>query len=196
MTPHGTGATARLPAGVRIYGDWGAFRSDHGKPQYLDVKQIHEMLFQYALSHRMATGLALTEPNRHLPNALREKCTVVAERPLWWAANRTRKARKDLLLLSTEEYLDWSEIVDTVGRQVLWHEDPALVFSPEPGRFLCRTDSVGHEGHIFYFVYRGEAEWRDLVEGSGCVFFGDGASAYERLVPEPGKLGGKAEEGR
>ena len=74
----------------------------------------------------------------------------------------------------------------------LWQQDPALVFSPSPQVFFCRTASVGHEGFVYYFVYgTREQEWEDELLKCGLRLGLGGEKGYRALVPEPGAFAGR-----
>jgi hypothetical protein len=185
---------------VRIYCDERAFRSDEfGRERYLEIEPRHDQLFQRALELKLASALVFRERRasrgRGTDPSLRESCSVVAERPSWWPANRVEKGRGDLLMLPLATLgWSWQEILGrakpTEKQVSLWHDDPALVFSPSSGSYLCRTASTGHEGRVFYFAYPREAAWQNELERLGLSLFGSGESAYRLLVPVPGQLAG------
>jgi hypothetical protein len=79
---------------------------------------------------------------------------------------------------------------DRTQRLALWHDDPALVFEPEPGQFLRRTATLGHEGFLFYFTYAKEKAWVDELERHKLRPCGSGEAAYREQVPIPGRVGG------
>jgi hypothetical protein len=179
---------------VQIFADESAFRVEHGRSQYLNVKECHDDLFQLALDLYLATYVVF------LKGGLRNDIvphTVVLEHPLWWAANRAYKNRDSLIRASLKPFdRDWRSFRATAEKVLkgasLWHQDPAL-FEKQHGTssYLCRTCSIGHEGQLYYFVYPYETEWRDAVMSQGFKLFGVGESAYRELIPDIGQVGGR-----
>jgi len=50
--------------------------------------------------------------------------------------------------------------------------------------------TVGHEGHVYYFVYDRERDWEDRLNRAGMFFAGSGESEYLRIFKTAGMLGG------
>ena len=181
---------------VRIYCDTDAgLRDQFGRVQHCELKPMHDQLFQMAIDLKLATMLVVLEcvkPRKKL----RERCTVLLERPRWWPAMRGPKNRSDLLVAPLDSFnRNWGrvrQVAESNPKQgEFWQDDPALAFELSPGVFLCRAASVGHEGIVYYFVYEKELRWEEAIQRSSLRPFGEGESAYRRLVPDPGLLGGK-----
>ena len=186
-------------AKVRIFWDEQAFRVEGGHPKYLDVKACHDELFQSAIDLRLATGVLVMQREKKPLKGLAAISSVFQERPKWWPANQTAKGRGDLLFVPLPSvHGQWAELrrrAELTGsdgadlnkpRTTLWHDDPALVHKQRDSKLLlCRTACVGHEGHVFYFVYPEEQAWQARVASHGFELWGEGRQAYESLVKGP-----------
>lgn len=192
---------ADLISTVRVYADEDAFRRDHrGRPPAtFEFKSRHDELIQFAITKRLATLLTLVDWQR--PDRFRSACRVGTSRPSWRPANASAANKRDLLTAAlapaAEAVLgrDWLAIralAEQGGRAALWHDDPALAFSPAPGTWLGRTACVGHEGFAYYFVYGTcEIEWENALQAAGMKVCGSGAAAYAEHYQIVGELAGQ-----
>jgi hypothetical protein len=188
-------------AGVCVYTDDDAFVRDELRRLQGNVKLkgVHDELFQLAIKLKLASLLTVMDWQR--PDAFRAACRVEVSRPAWWPANQGSGNRRDLLALplapTAEARLgkDWRVIrghaENDRKRATLWHDDPALSFSPGHGVWLGWAASVGHEGLVHYFVYGSkEQQWADALETAGLQICARGESAYRDYFKVPGQLAG------
>jgi hypothetical protein len=195
------GPLAELLAGVRVYTDDHCLVSDEfGRLRAgVQFKDSHDVLFQTAIKLKLATLLTVMDWQR--PDPFRRACRVQIAKPAWWPANEGLQNRRDLLALplapAAEATLgkDWRAIRGHAEhdskRTTLWHDDPALSFSPARGVWLGRAASVGHEGLVHYFVYGPkEQQWVEALEAAGLKVCAQGEAAYRWHFKVPGLLGG------
>jgi hypothetical protein len=190
-------------ASVRIYCDEDAhLRDEFGKHQGSELKPVHDHLFQRAIDLKLASALVFIDWRRAPPQPFREKCQTALERPAWWPATRTHERRQSVLMLPLSPLAaapfgkNWQNIRAAAAPSPkwpnLWEQDPALIFSPAPKVFFCRTASVGHEGLVYYFVYGArEQEWESELVKCGLSLGRGGEEGYRLLVPEPGACAGQ-----
>ena len=186
-------------ARVQIFWDEQAFVLEGGHPKYLAVKPCHDELFQAAMDLWLASGVLVMERAPKPLLGLEEISSIFAERPTWWPANQTAQSRSDLRYVPLDAFeRNWTKLREraehrgkdgkalTKPRTTLWHDDPALVQKQRGSKdLLCRTASVGHEGHVFYFVYPGEDAWQAAVCKHGFELFGSGEDVYRSLIAGP-----------
>lgn len=178
---------------VKIYWDSAAREIDPGTHRPQGMKSVHDGLHQAAIDLKLANAVVYI--SREKPDRLEERSHLVAKRPGWHPANRTIKMRRDLMWIDVAGFgRSWLQLrllaeSPTTTRGV-WERDPALIFEPSPKVFYCRSASVGHEGHVFYFVYAREPIWESRLTSTGLALFGSGEAAYRRLIPEPGAIAG------
>ena len=86
-----------LLAGVRVFADADAFRRDEfGRTEYLQMKPIHDELYQVAISLKLASALVVMQRRHPLPE-LRERFKISKARPGWHPANPS-PSKHDLLI--------------------------------------------------------------------------------------------------
>lgn len=184
---------AKMLGSVKIYWDSAAREVDPGTHRPHGIKSVHDSLHQMAIDLNLARAVVYISPQK--PDRLQERSQLLAKRPVWYPANRTIKMRRDLMWIDVGGFdKSWLQLKllaepPTVGISI-WERDPALILEPNPGVFYCRSASVGHEGHVFYFVYARESTWEARLTSTGLALFGSGEAAYRRLVPEPGAIAG------
>ena len=181
-----------LLTGVSIYADNDAFvRDEFGRTKYLEMKPLHDELYQTAIDLKLATCLVIMQRRRPLP-ALRNTFTVAFERPRWHPANLS-PSRSPLLVAPVTTFArDWLGLRQSAERPPkigpLWHDDPALFFEPAAGTFMCRTACTGHEGEVIYFAYPKEREWLQALARSSLLQIGHGEAAYCSFIPRAGSF--------
>jgi hypothetical protein len=190
---------SELIRSVRVYADENAFlRDERGRPHSnFQLKTVHDELFQAAIKLKLASRLCILDWKR--PAGFRNACRVEVERASWWPANVNAKNKRGLLGLALapaseaalgNAWLPIRALAEEGHRATLWHDDPALGFSPSPGIWLGRTACTGHEGLAYYFVYGRERSWEEAVEGAGLAVCARGEEAYHRHFGIAGRLGG------
>jgi len=181
-----------LLASVRVYSDADAFRRDEfGRREHLEMKPLHDELYQMAISLKLATALVVMQRRRQ-SSVLQATFTLARKRPRWHPANPS-PSKNDLLIAPVTAFArSWVGLRLSVEKSPkdfsLWHDDPALVFEPVPGVFMCRTACVGHEGEVLYFAYRKEREWQAALERYAIPLIGEGDGSYRKRIPTPGKF--------
>lgn len=184
---------SELLSRVRIFASYDAGEADdRGKP-ISGAKPMFDNLYQRALDLRLADAVVLLSTG--CPQELLSRSEVVSERAKWYPANRVSKLKGSLIQLPAREFgMSWSRLrllAEPPSRKgSIWSNDPALIFETSPRVKLCRTACVGHEGHVFFFVYAKEREWEKTLAEAHLSLFGSGEDAYRRLVPEPGAVAG------
>ena len=188
MYPRST--VRELIAGVQVYADADAFRrADFGRPLYVEMNPLHDDLYQRAIDLRLANALIVMQRKPPLPG-LRGIFEVAVERPKWHPANLS-PSRNNLLIAPVAAFQrNWLSLrlaAETPPKSgQLWHDDPALIFEPSPGVFMCRTACIGHEGQVLYFAYRNEREWLTTLARSSLPQIGAGDASYLTYLPKAG----------
>jgi hypothetical protein len=155
------------------------------------MKPIHDELYQTAISLKVASALVVMQRRRPSPD-LQTIFTVARQRPKWHPATPS-PSKLDLLIAPVAAFgRSWAGLRVAAEKSPksfsLWHDDPALIFEPMPGVFMCRTACIGHEGEVSYFAYRKEREWQTALERCSIPLVGEGEVAYRRSIPTPGKF--------
>lgn len=192
-------AVTELIRTVRVYADENAFmRDERGRPPgNFQLKSVHDELFQAAIDLKLASLLCVLDWKR--PTGFRAAFRVEVERASWWPGNVNPQSKRDLLGLALapaseaplgKTWLTIRALAEEAQRTTLWHDDPALSFSPVPGIWLGRSACTGHEGLAYYFAYGREREWEQALERAGLTVCATGEEEYHRHFSVAGRLGG------
>lgn len=180
-------------AGVKIFASYDAHEREVGTHRPQGFQATFDTLYQTALSSKLASAAVFSSTG--LPPELVGMSEAVAERPRWYPANTVTRLKPTVLRLAApafeRSWLRLRLLAEPPARKgTLWDSDPALVFDLSPGVTLCRAACIGHEGHVFFFVYPKERAWEAALNEAKLTLHGEGEQGYRQLLPDPGKVAG------